>query len=230
MKGMGMAAMSLSAPMPAAAAPTPRSGGLLRGIMDRRRSKARFVDMAAVAKLPEPPAAEDSLSAPGDVQGTLRWLARTQNVNGSWNDDVEMTAAALIAFVRAGHTTRDGHYRQGVKRAFTWLRGARGGGFAAFARAFALAELAAATSSKRHREVAQAALGELAPPKNELERAALARTQAPSTTPLGAPGAVKTLDDLRMAAVCAAPLPAPADLMKGRSGKLARAWAAALQG
>jgi Ca-activated chloride channel family protein len=234
MRGMGMA-MSLSAPMPPAAyampaaAPAPRSGGLLRGIVGRKRRKARADDLVDIAKTPAMPAAEEYVSASGDVQGTLRWLARTQNVNGSWNDDVELTAAALLAFVRAGHTTRDGHYRQGVKRAFEWLRGARRGGFAAFARALALVELAAATGSKRHLQAAQAAIGELAAPKSELERAALARANAPGTTPPGAPGAVETLDDLRMAAICAASLPVPADLMKGRNAKLARAWSAGLR-
>ncbi len=53
-----------------------------------------------------------------------------------------MTAAALLAFVRAGHTTRAGHYRRQLAKALKWLLGAQASGAAAQARAQALAELA----------------------------------------------------------------------------------------
>lgn len=57
------------------------------------------------------------------IDERIKWLARTQNVNGSWDDDVERTSAALLAFVRAGHTTREGNYRRQVHKAATWLSG-----------------------------------------------------------------------------------------------------------
>ena len=38
---------------------------------------------------------------PDRPRGTLRWLARTQAVDGSWDGDAERTAAALLAFLRA---------------------------------------------------------------------------------------------------------------------------------
>ena len=79
------------------------------------------------------------------IDERIKWLARTQKVNGSWDDDVELTAAALLAFVRAGHTTRGGSYRQQVRKAATWLQGSQAHGFPAFAAERALRELQAAT-------------------------------------------------------------------------------------
>jgi len=52
----------------------------------------------------------------------LKQYARTQNVNGSWNDSVEMTAAVVLTFVREGHTARTGNYRRQVKKALDWLK------------------------------------------------------------------------------------------------------------
>jgi Ca-activated chloride channel family protein len=160
-------------------------------------------------------------------EDTLRWLARTQNVNGSWQDDVEMTAAALIVLVRAGHTTRQGHYRTGVKRAFDFLVASHASRTATFFRAVALAELAAATGASAHREAAEGAIKNLKP-GNELERLALARATAPSQVPTGAPDAIRDLNDLRMAAVSRARCEIPDRLFGGRKGELARVWAACL--
>lgn len=56
------------------------------------------------------------------LEETLRWLARTQNVNGSWEDNVELTACAVLLFVQANHTTRSGSFRQQVRRAAGWLQ------------------------------------------------------------------------------------------------------------
>src|SRR5262249_7480078 len=81
------------------------------------------------------------------IEERLKWLARTQNVNGSWGENIEWTAAALLAFVRAGHTTRTGSYRQQVKKAANWLQSglAKTTGFVAFAVLRALDELQAST-------------------------------------------------------------------------------------
>lgn len=73
------------------------------------------------------------------LEETLRWLARTQNMNGSWEDDADLTACALLLFVRSGHTTRSGSFRQLVRRAAGWLQKAAG-----WLAEKALAELAAA--------------------------------------------------------------------------------------
>ena len=56
----------------------------------------------------------------------IKELARTQNVSGSWgsgSDEIETTAAALLAFVRAGHTTRAGNYRRQLQKAVDFLGG-----------------------------------------------------------------------------------------------------------
>jgi len=138
----------------------------------------------------------------------LRRLAREQNVSGSWGsgvDEIEMTAAALLAFVRAGHTTTAGHYRRQIAKALKWLRAARAEGFAAQARAQALAELAAAIGDAAL--AAEAHATPVAPPP---------------------PGPLATLDALRAAALTRRPAPIAPELLQGPDAGLARAWAAAL--
>ena len=77
-----------------------------------------------------------------DRASKLREFARTQNVNGSWHDSVEITAAVVLTFVREGHTTRVGNYRRQVKKAVDWLRANSSGvtGTVAYAVKRALAE------------------------------------------------------------------------------------------
>lgn len=58
------------------------------------------------------------------IEERIRWLARTQNMDGSWGrgaEQLEVTAAALLAFVRAGHTLRVGSYRRQLSKAAMWL-------------------------------------------------------------------------------------------------------------
>lgn len=57
-----------------------------------------------------------------DRESKLKQFARTQNVNGSWDDSVDMTAAVLLTFIREGHTSRTGNYRRQVKKALDWLK------------------------------------------------------------------------------------------------------------
>ena len=115
----------------------------------------------------------------------LHWLARTQQLDGSWRSpdqgrspgedemvDVELTAAALLAFLRHGHTTRRGNFRQQVRRAAGWLADQPASGFAAFAQAAALAELAALTGTPAYRQAAEGALATLPAPASRLETAA----------------------------------------------------------
>jgi Ca-activated chloride channel family protein len=235
-RAMGRA-MMLNAPMsldaglalraPSAAPPRVNRVGL--GDMKRRLAEVMSAPAAAkyaaldVDRTPTP----EELPAADDLAGLLRWLARTQNVNGSWADDAEMTAAALLAFVRAGHTTNSGHYRQQVRRAIGWLRTAPAAGFAAFARAVALAELAVATGSQAHQQAAAAALEGLVSPQNPLEAAALARAKSP-TAPLPGPDGINNLNDLRLAGVCGRGTSVPASLLGEKRAALARTWAATI--
>jgi hypothetical protein len=217
--------LQLRAPSPA----PPRAKRI--GLGDMKARLAEVMSAPAAAKyatmdVDRTPAAEEAPAA-GDLEGTLRWLARTQNVNGSWADDAEMTAAALLAFVRAGHTTNAGHYRQQVRRAAGWLGTAPAAGFPAFARAAALAELAAATGSEAPQQAAAAALEGLASPRNPLEAAALARANYPAASPPG-PDGIGNLNDLRLAGVCGRGMSVPESLLQEKRSALARTWAATI--
>lgn len=52
----------------------------------------------------------------------IQQLARTQKVNGSWDDHLALTVENLLTFLEAGHTTRAGNYRAQVKKAAEWLQ------------------------------------------------------------------------------------------------------------
>jgi Ca-activated chloride channel family protein len=156
-----------------------------------------------------PGVSHQAAPAPEAPADPLRVLARSQNVSGSWGagpDEVELTAVAVLAFVRAGHTTRTGHYRRQLLRAVQWLQAAPAQGFDARALAQALAEMGAATGDS-------ALTGALA-----------------GFPPLGAPpaGRVHRLDDLRLAALHRAPVTVDQALLDGPQGALARAWLTAL--
>jgi Ca-activated chloride channel family protein len=147
------------------------------------------------------------------IDELLRWLARSQNVSGSWgagDTEVEQTAAAILAFVRAGHTHRGGHYRRQLARATKWLLAATARGIAEYARGQALFELAAATGDSKIARAAQSALIE--PP-------------ATSTTLIEP---LSTLDDLRAAALAHQVKKVAPTLFNASGADLARVWMAAL--
>ncbi len=145
----------------------------------------------------------------------LRWFARTQNMDGSWKNDPEWTAVAVMIFLRAGQTPRTGTYRRALRRAAQWLGQYQGQGFAGFLCARSLKELADATGEDRDRLAAEAARQRLPDPSNSLERAA-------SSLPVSAPTAIQTLDDLRLSALSGLNLPVPEAL--GQPGQQDLAW------
>jgi Ca-activated chloride channel family protein len=228
------APMAMSPPSPPAAAPAqpapqrlsgrrafesrdsimqsrPSIGDRLRGLLGQRDKLEEEADQEGVAA-PDMRIASPAETAPAG-EDPLRWLARRQNVSGSWGqgaDEIEMTAAALLAFVRAGHTTKAGHYRRQLAKALKWLREARATGFAELAWAHALAEIAAATGDAGLQQVAESA------------KARLASVSAPPAGPL------TTLDALRAAALTRQLAPVAPDLLRGPQTELARAWQAAL--
>jgi Ca-activated chloride channel family protein len=164
---------------------------------------------------------------PAGREAILRWLARTQMLDGSWQGDVEMTAAALLAFVRLGHTSQAGSYRRQVSKATSWLNAAAGIKFAGFLRALALHELAQATAQESHRQMAQEAARRLPPPTTELERTVLAVIHGPAPI-RPARQSVRSQDDLRWAVITrAAVAPIPAQLFRGSQANLLKALAAA---
>ena len=169
-----------SMPMFQAAAPAPTSAGKAKsifGVFKRKRPSVEAYQDAGPA--PPPPSSYEaaalqrarptsSAGAPespsSDPERALRELARTQNASGSWGAggvEVEFTAAAVLAFVRGGHTRRSGHFRRQVSKAVRWLL-TRGDaeGFAARARSLALAEVAAAETGAGPTSLVGAALSE----------------------------------------------------------------------
>jgi hypothetical protein len=156
----------------------------------------------------------------------LRQLARSQRADGSWNGDGEQTAAALLAFIRTGHTTRAGTFRSAVRKAVEWLKDQPLAGFSAFLRARVLAELAHATHKASDEQAASEARQALPPPGTTLEAAA--SVAAASDAAGKAPDEIKTLDDARMAVLLNVSLPAGPKVWEGENVELARAWAAAL--
>ncbi|MFU8773504.1 MAG: hypothetical protein ACNA8H_13935, partial [Anaerolineales bacterium] len=102
---------------------------------------------------------------------TLRELARKQKLNGSWDDDIEQTAAALLAFLRGGHTPRRGHFRTQLRRTVEWLLAVPASGSAAFLKAYALHQLADVTAGEHAEQAAEQLKAALPQPTGRLQRA-----------------------------------------------------------
>lgn len=153
------------------------------------------------------------------TEALLRELARTQNVNGSWQDDIELTLAAILAFVRNGHTTHAGSYRQQLRKALTWVVDQRldkpKDDEIAAIRANVISDLASVTGSVEQQQLAAALLSALQ----------IQNRWAVTPPP---PQAVNDLDTLRIAALLNLPTTLAPSLLKGKHGYLVRVWAASL--
>lgn len=188
-----------------------------RSLMEEAKSVTNAEQMmemsemdAVAARLP---ASESVIGQQQTTEDPLRWLARIQNVSGSWGageTEVEQTAAAILAFVRAGHTHRAGHYRRQLARATKWLLAAAAQGLAQYVRAQALTELAAATGDAGIARAAQ-----------------LAQTGPPATS-IALSEPLSTLDQLRAAALAHQVKAVAPTLFNGAQADLARVWMAAL--
>lgn len=142
------------------AAPTrsAKSGKSIFNVFKRKRDSAEAFENAAPPSSPSSsyegtapygaratsPAETPKAPSP-DPERALRELARTQNASGSWGAgdvEVEFTAAAVLSFVRGGHTRRSGHFRRQISKAVRWLLACgEAEGFAGLARTLALAEM-----------------------------------------------------------------------------------------
>jgi len=182
-----------------------KAGGL-SGFMDKvlgrdkkepeSRTTEHFLDQLYKPEMPQqagPMARPLAGEAPLSHEENLTVLARTQNVDGSWQDEVEMTAAALLAFVRASHTTHTGSYRHQAQKAMTWLlkRLPTARGFAAFAALRALDDLYAASGEG---EVSEVLRHSLPAATSDAERAAMGEQVA-------VPETLDNLDAVRIAAL-----------------------------
>ncbi len=157
--------------------------------------------------------------APAGRDELLRWLARTQELNGSWGEDIELTAAALLAYLRAGFTPRVGYYRQQTRRAAEWLIQAHATGTVAFTCAVVLAELAQATGEAPLSQSARQAAAGLPQPATAVEEAIVAYWFSPQKA-VPALTAIHTLEDLRLAALLNLSLAAPDELLKNDLGQV----------
>ncbi|MBC8089788.1 MAG: VWA domain-containing protein [Phycisphaerae bacterium] len=72
-------------------------------------------------------------AADNSVSTLLGWLARRQNANGSYGDDVGRSVAALLLLVMFGCTRRKGDRRRTVKKLAEWLESNSSDSRAAFA-------------------------------------------------------------------------------------------------
>jgi Ca-activated chloride channel homolog len=229
-----MARLGMALPaafMPAPAAPGQAGPGPLRKLMTQLSGGKTIQESAAGLD------ADPSLFTPFGIaresaakknEPALRQLARTQNLDGSWKEEVEQTAAALLAFVRAGYTPRSGSFRQALRRAAVWLASHPGTGFAAFARALAFAELARATGEANDQAQAQTARLALPAPSSRLEKVVLGGGTAWGDQS-GAPGTIQTLDDLRLAGILGQKLAVPRNLLHGEGKDLVSAWSAVIE-
>ena len=175
--------------------------------LDELREKMRekgFLRDNAIESVPETSLASEPNESAIDAAVILRELARSQQLDGSWKNDVELTSAAVLAFVRSGQTTQHGYYRKQVQRAFEWLAQSGAAGFACFLRALALRELADATSKPEHLAASAQALTALPAPADNLQKAALGILMGgtPSTK---AHKVAKSLNELRLIVVARAP-------------------------
>ena len=165
-------------------------------------------------------------TAPEALQAFLRWLARTQQLEGCWKGDVEITSAAMLTFVRAGHTTQTGSFRQAVRRAYEWLKNAQASGFALFARALALHTLAQATGLLAHQASAAQICSGLPAPATLLEGVVSDLLNSVPSQDLSGPSQVATLDDLRLAGILNLAVVVPEEVRQ--TNDLSIAWTASL--
>jgi Ca-activated chloride channel family protein len=207
-------ALAVSAPMASRRGSGRTDSRMARSPMEQARSAPHaeeLMEMSAARFDVRTLSSEKAASQQQTIEELLRWLARTQNVSGSWGageTEVEQTAAAILAFVRAGHTHRAGHYRRQLARAAKWLVAATAQGVAEYARAQALSELAAATGD--------AAIG----------RAAQLVQTGPPAIAIALSEPLSTLDELRAAALTRQVKEVAPALLSGSD--LARVWMAAL--
>jgi Ca-activated chloride channel homolog len=160
--------------------------------------------------------------------GIFRWLVRSQNLDGSWTQGIEFTAAALLAFVRCGHTHKRGHYRKQVQRAADWLARASAQGTPAYAQAFALLELAQVEKDALLQKAAQTIDSTLSDPSGPFEQAVYASVR-PDANVANPPQRIIRIEDIRTAAVYHLHLAVPTELISNDPTRMALLWALSLR-
>ena len=180
------------------------------------------------------PLSPDSTISPGSIQSsieptletaesTLRWLARTQELDGSWGQGIEFTAAALLAFVRNGQTILRGYYRKQVKKAADWLGKIPASGNDAYAQSFALFELGNIDHNEKWTSLAKTMLSILPAPATPFQQSVVAYVMNPDAvkTPIAS---TTDLDTIRQAAVAGTSRPVDPALITSDHSGLMRVW------
>ena len=123
--------------------PTPSPRGKQSKDMNMSVDYAIAPDMDLPAFMRKRPqhVSDTETAQPAAPQDLLRLLARTQKLEGCWDEDVEHTAIALLFFLRQGQTTTRGSFRVAIQRASQWLRTHPASGLAELLRVLALVEL-----------------------------------------------------------------------------------------
>jgi Ca-activated chloride channel family protein len=125
--------------------------GQLQGNLRSREARMFQRYAHVLTKHAKPTAATHAIRA-------LRYLGRTQHVDGDWGNSEIATALALMAFVQHGHTDRTGDFRPQLSRTVGWLCKRAQQSQVSSVVAWALAVLAAATGVTLHRAVSEKAL------------------------------------------------------------------------
>lgn len=168
------------------------------------------------------------VEVPAAPETLLRNLARSQKLNGSWEDDVEHTASALLYFVRNGHSSTRGSFRVVVQRAVEWLLHQQGSGLAELARLVALAEQKTAAGDASAEETAvwaQAELGISTAPEDAALLPRLLAHEAVVQSPR-----ITSADELRLAALAGQRLPLDKRAERWFSGEWGKVWKALVTG
>jgi Ca-activated chloride channel family protein len=166
-------------------------------------------------------------ATPFDTASILRWLARTQELDGSWPGGVEFTAVALLAFARNGHTLRRGYYRKQVGRAAAWLAKSAPQPATVYVQLLALQALVAVDADPALQATIAQQAQHLPAPRSAFEQAVSALLGSSVQAP-PAPAQIRTPEDIRLAAALGVHCPIPDDLVASDPGGLLKVWAAAV--
>jgi Ca-activated chloride channel family protein len=234
-----MPAMLSPQPLYAAPLPPPSPAAVMRTLSaapDTDASPTSSLLNRVFKKRAQPPqqaAAKESAHqiseevTPFDTASILRWLARTQELDGSWPDGVEFTAVALLAFARNGHTLRRGYYRKQVGRAAAWLAKSAPQPATLYLQVLALLALVKLDPDPGLQPVITQLAQHLPAPQTAFEQAVSALLD-PSLQAPPAPAPIRIIEDVYLAAALDLHSPIPNNLIASDPSGLLKVWAAAV--
>ena len=177
---------------------------------------------------------QDEPATVSEADRLLRELIRTQRTSGAWgeaSESVELTAAALVAFARGGHTPRRGDFRRPLRRALDWLKSRAQTPLERLYLLWAHAEIGAMEGDQQAIAQAQSAAATLLANGDPVLAEAITARLAALDHPSRPAGAIAQRNDPRTAAIVAdgratvtadLPLPWRACLTTGRDSAPAR--------